>query len=94
MKASKTRPHPPHWHSSRGARWQQRILRRRRSPQRGRHWAVGVEQRDELGVAAALAQRVERGEFHGRDLRASRYLPVEDNTALGAPQEAEQRFPS
>jgi hypothetical protein len=52
--------------------------------------AAGVEQIDECGVADVLIERVEQGEVHGRDLRASSCIPLghhrsEPSSRGGAP---------
>jgi hypothetical protein len=59
----------------------------------GANQAAGVEQFDESGVVDVLIEIVEQGEVHGRDLRASSCIPVEDTTAWSNHQEAEHRIP-
>ena len=52
---------------------------------------VGVEEFDELGAAGVLIEIVDQGEIHGRDLRATSRISLEDTTIRSDRQEAEHR---
>ena len=55
--------------------------------------AIRMQQLDELGVAGILVQRVDQGEVHGSNLRATCRISTENTTVRDARQEAEHQIP-